>query len=478
MYHQGFEQRDSSAADAFLQEARRQVARAGGRGSAGERVALVLHLSRLSPPAPRPHHRRVARALMQDTAEWHEGQLFALGDGDLALLCREAANRAGKPAERPARVADAAALPEILRRLLRIDTPPGLDLVSVWKLGTDGGKLLDYAQSSAARRERHAARREGNSVVEEDFAGQTGVVDALGSFIGAGAVTDLMQRQSAVTVGSGADGKSGIRPLYHEVTFSIAGLEERVMPASSVASDPFLFRHLAARLDRRMLEALCLEAGGDGPLNVAQAGPPALHLNLTVPGILSADFSRLVAVGGAMPGRIAVEISLLEAVADVAAFARARARLAECGFAFVLDGVSHLSLLMTRPALLGADLVKLDWSPRIGELADDERVALDHALRDIDLSRVVLHRAETEAALRWGLARGIRRFQGRHVDAMLGASRIVSCGFAGGCALRQCIERAAATSTVGRSGCLNRALLDAAAPPVSDPLTVLAERVA
>jgi EAL domain-containing protein (putative c-di-GMP-specific phosphodiesterase class I) len=199
-----------------------------------------------------------------------------------------------------------------------------------------------------------------------------------------------------------------------------------------------------------------------------------------VPGILSADFSRLVAVGGAAPGRVGVEISLLEAVADWPAFSRARARLAECGFGFVLDGVSHLSLLMTRPALLGADLVKLDWSPRLAELPEAELVAVDRALREIDLSRVVLHRAETEAALRWGMAHGIRRFQGRHVDAMLGVARIMGCGFADGCALRQCIERAGATSALGRAGCHNQPLLDAGAPANSEALAAFsrAEEIA
>ena len=73
----------------------------------------------------------------------------------------------------------------------------------------------------------------------------------------------------------------------------------------------------------------------------------------------------------------------------------------------------------------------------------------------IGTDKVVLHHAETEAALRWGLAHGIRRFQGRHVDAMLGASRIVSCGQAEACTLRQCIERAGAAGRVGRAGCVN-----------------------
>jgi hypothetical protein len=76
----------------------------------------------------------------------------------------------------------------------------------------------------------------------------------------------------------------------------------------------------------------------------------------------------------------------------------------------------------------------------------------------------VLHRAETEPALSWGLQRGIRCFQGRHVDAMLAAERITHCAHALACTLRQCIDRAAATGSAGRIGCKNTAMLDAAHP--------------
>ena len=169
-----------------------------------------------------------------------------------------------------------------------------------------------------------------------------------------------------------------------------------------------------------------------------------------------------------------MEVSLVDAVADSTAFGRARAVLAAYGVSFVLDSVSHLALLMTKPGLFDAALIKLDWSPRLADLPEAEQAAIDRALREIGIGRVVLHRAETEAALRWGLTHGVRRFQGRHVDAMLGAARIISCAFANGCALRQCIERDGAANALGRAGCQNTDLLDSGAPPGFDPLQSLA----
>ena len=450
-----------AAAMALLGELSRLLARPLESQERDYRVAIILRLSRLMPPAPRPHHRRVARALMQDTASWYGGQVFSLVDGDLVLLCQPRRAAGGAAISASTRAVEPEALPDMLRQLLRVDTPPGFDPVTVWPLATHGQALHDDIRA-------RVVQQEGRRVMEEEYAGQTEVMDVLGSFISSAAIADLLQRQTAVLLRGGGEGRGGLLPIYQEITFSIAALEGRVASAASASTDPFLFRHLATRLDLRILDILTQAAGMGGPLDVTRQDVPALHINLTVQGILTADFARLAAVAGAQPGRaaprVAVEVNLLDAVADFSAFERARAVLAESGFAFVLENVSHLSLMLTRPGVFDAALVKLDWSPRLAEFSGAERATLHAALREIGLERVVLHRAETEAALRWGVASGIRRFQGRHVDAMLGAARIVGCGFAKGCTLRHCIERAGATNALGRADCLNLALLDAAVP--------------
>jgi EAL domain-containing protein (putative c-di-GMP-specific phosphodiesterase class I) len=470
------------------------------RSAAVGRLAVVLHLSRLRPPAPRPHHRRIMRALLQETAGRYDGQVFGLANGDLVLLCRAARPVAALGGAQPPAslaqtlVAEPEMLPEFMERLLQADRANAGDLVSLWSLVTEGDRLLGYV------RER-LAQGVGGLGMSEDIAAQAvqaqanargqppdrthALHDAVAALVGTAGISDLMQRQTAILLGGAAERAGGLQPLFREVSFSIAALEGRI-PAVSPGSeslggsDPFLFRHLAARLDQRVLAVLCDEIGRGGPLDLIQALPgnaPMLHLNLTVPGILSPGFGRLVGLCAGTKLRFGVEISLLEATSDSQSFAEARSRLAEAGIGLVLDGVSHLALLLSQPWALRPALLKLDWSPRLPELPEEERQAIDAALAQIGTNKVVLHHAETEAALRWGLAHGIRRFQGRHVDAMLGASRIVSCGQAEGCTLRQCIERAGAAGRVGRAGCVNPALLDAGAPAAA-PTAAPAERVA
>lgn len=433
------------------------------------RMALVLHLSRLPPPGPRSHHRRVARAILQDTAQRHEGQVFALANGDMVLLCR-AVQPGRMPPARPPHgppPPDPETLPGALARLLRVDMPDPARVTTVWRLESALAALAAYAAERLAQG--------GQTVIRPaspgpGLAAQTAVVEALAAIAEGPAIAGLMRRQTGVLVTErhpGGPANVPLRPLYREVTFSIAALEARIAAGGQAAADPFLFRHLAGRLDRRMLARLADAAGTGGVLDIAASGGGAapLHINLTLPSILSDAFARFAGLCRRLGARPGVEVTLVEACDDAAAFGRARQVLAEAGLTLVLDGVSYLALMLARPCALRPDLVKLDWSPRLDELAAEERQLVAAALERIGAHRVVLHRAETEAALRWGMAQGVRRFQGRYVDAMLAAARMRDCSRAADCSLHQCGERSAATSQAGRAGCGAIGLLDGAGGP-------------
>lgn len=473
------------------------------RAPAG-RVALVLHLSRLVPPAPRPHHVRIARAVLQETAARHEGQVFTLANQDMVLLCAASLGSGlglslggAASALRPTLATDPAALPVILLRLLRADMKPTDRLVDLWRLDEAAGEIVAYTRARLREADmipahtgdrmlsQSGGRRLKAMTSDEDFAGQTGLAGAMGQLVDQVTISDLIQRQTAIAFGPGVvqrDGLGALNPIFTEVSFSIAALEARLAGEErahigDVAADPFLFRHVTSRLDERMLRELCQDRrpdGGGGMLNALAAGGslpsaggvhgPALHLNLAVPAILSEAFARLAIICTRRRLRIGVEVSLLEAMVDLAAFEKGRRVLVDHGMDLVLDGVSHVAMQIARPWALRPDLLKLDWSPRLLDLPEQDTAALEAAIAQADPARVVLHRAETEAALRWGVARGIRRFQGRHVDAMLSASRIVVCAHARDCSLRQCVERAASVAMAGRVGCHNLALLDRGTP--------------
>jgi hypothetical protein len=406
--------------DALLRHAVQRHLRSGQ-----ERVVLALHLSQLLAPGPRPHHRRIARALLDDTAQAHGGQVFPRSDGDLVLIC--------EPSGAPGLV-------ETLTRLFRVDAPTVDRLLALWTLPQDAELVQAYADQAARP---HPVSKE-PSVAPNTIA-------AVETLIFSAPLTDLVHRQTAVQLLP-----SGLQQLYCEFTFSVAALEARTNAPGPAQADPFLFRHLATRMDARMMEALSDDIAHGRLLSAG----PALHVNLTLAGILSPAFLGFAEAARRAKLWIGVEISLLEVCADPLGFAAARMALRAQDCAVVLDAVSHPALLVTSIEALEPDLVKLDWTARLTNLASRERRTVAEAIARLGPDRIVLHRADTDAALDWGRSQGLRRFQGRQIDAMLGAARLNTCRHAKRCTLRQCITRATATSAAGRAGCENTALLD------------------
>ena len=113
-----------------------------------DKVALVLHMSRLSLPAPHPHHLRVAHALMQDCAQRFNGQVMTLPTQDMALVATMPRALSG---------AELAASPWQLRetflRLFASDMPETGELTSFWRLDEEPrgfGEFLASASGAAA----------------------------------------------------------------------------------------------------------------------------------------------------------------------------------------------------------------------------------------------------------------------------------------------------------------------------------------
>jgi hypothetical protein len=108
------------------------------------KFALALHLSRLKPPSPRAYHARIARALLQDTAQRCFGQVFALRNGDLVLLCTLPAETAPRDPLSPITLASS------LRGLFGADAPDDDTLTSIWRLETDALSFGTYIRERNA----------------------------------------------------------------------------------------------------------------------------------------------------------------------------------------------------------------------------------------------------------------------------------------------------------------------------------------
>ncbi len=98
----------------------------------------------------------------------------------------------------------------------------------------------------------------------------------------------------------------------------------------------------------------------------------------------------------------------------------AREFLQDRGYRICIDGVTDLSLPYVDRAGLGAELVKLQWSKDLrGQMEGQQGERLRAALKNIEASRVVLTRCETDDALELGHELGIVLFQGYFLDHLL-----------------------------------------------------------
>ena len=411
-------------------------------------MLLALHLSRIGGAGPRAHHRRVAAAVLDDAAGRTSGQLFALSNGDMALLFR--------PTDAGAHAS------ATLVRLFQADVADPAILHSLWPLPHAAEPAIGYVRARASEGER--------AVVSPELEASATVIAAMDGIVQSAPLPDLMHRQTAVLLRPGKSGRSV--PLFREVAISTAVLEARLAAVGQAQADPFLFSHLAARLDHRMLGAMLQDLPGKGVLS-GNLGAAALHINLSIAGIQSEAFAELIAAFQAAKGRvrIGVELQLVEIVADPKAFVLARQRLRTAGISLVIDGVSHQALPLAHLAPLDPDLVKLTWVPAIPDLPAETVEHLRDAIERLGPERLVLQRVSSEAAIAWGLRHGITRFQGHTIDTLLAAERRQVCALGPGCTLRQCSERASATGPAARRGCGNNALLDLAAPPSPKPAT-------
>jgi len=429
------------------------------------RLALALHMARLKPPAPRPHHVRIARALLQDAAGRHGGQVFPLRNGDLVLLC------ADPDLERraPGSPASPLALPAALARLFGTDAPEVEMLTSLWRLETEGEAFRAYVAARGADSASPVA------LIAEEGAASATALAALDQALSDSEVVELLGQQTAIQL---ADGRNlplvaRLVPLFRELTISLAALQARQDVAEAVA-DPFLFRSFAARLDARMLEALHEDLAAGGKLTrPAQKHALPIHLNLTLEHLVSPGFARLSQLARRVGAKFGIEVSLMEAAADPDLFEYARGLLDMAGFPLILDGLDHVGLTMTHTGGLRPALVKLIWSPRLADAPPPQLAAIDAAIKRLGPARLLLARAETEDALVWGQSRGITRYQGYFLDAVQAAARMGGCHSAKACSLRQCMTRAGTLSPAGRAACGNPAQLDTV-PRVAAPETLRA----
>lgn len=392
---------DPAAADAAATSPGLEAIRRALRGPPG-RAAL-----RMAAPTGR-ERRRVALALMEETAREHGGAVLQTAARDWVLT------------EAPA--AAASRLSATLGRLLGT-APACLDLPR------DGAALLALPAPAP--------------VPPEPPPPQPGGIEALAD---AAPLSALLRRDGVLHIAPQAPRRLALLHLHLP--------PEALAPhLGAAAEDQDLARHAQERLRARLLARLADPADREALLGAAPPVPLLIDLPAT---LLPEPPPAPEGDPPAMPALIAA-LSPREALAE--GLAARHAALRHAGWGLAVRGLDAATLALLAPEALPADLLLLRWSPEMAGRA------VAAALRRTDPSRLVLTGCTGPEALEWGLGLDIARYAGPWIAALMAATRMAACAHAAGCTRADCTARGAAASPQGRAGCAAPGLLGALVPP-------------
>lgn len=204
-----------------------------------------------------------------------------------------------------------------------------------------------------------------------------------------------------------------LRRFFDELYMNIAHLRKVVHSDVDFLSNRWLFRYITQILDARMIELIKLNPGRylDSPVS----------LNFNVETLLSSAFSEFDAtIPASKKISIVIEVPVIDAFADMAAFNIAVAEVQKLGYRVCLDGLTTTSFPSIHRDTLGVDLVKVQWN---GELKGDTEsrvyTAMKEAVKAAGSNRVILCRCDNKKAIEFGHELGISLFQGRFIDTVL-----------------------------------------------------------
>ena len=372
--------------------------------------AVQIHLSRLRPEYRKRHFLRIAARAFDALVNNFEVTLYMLSNGDFALLCRETPiDEVDQPINRIR-----ALFSEDPLTFGEVGSPD--DRFTSWH---DLSQRQEYAAFAAAveevvAAERDRRRREGERGADGRPAAQRGDplepdnLTAINERIRNVRVTDLIRRQSAVSIPGGKPG--GV--LFSEYFIAMGDLQQRVAPGVNLFSNPWMFQYLTETLDRRMLAVLMTQ-------NLGLVTDP-ISLNLNIATVLSPGFQSFHQHVGAAAGKVVVEMQTVDIFANMTAYESARAWLHKHGYRVLLDGLNPLSLSFFDPSMLAPDFVKMSWSPEFHSGVPTSRlVDIRDVVGHLGPERVVLARVDSEQAIRWGLELGVTTFQGHLIDRLV-----------------------------------------------------------
>jgi hypothetical protein len=199
--------------------------------------------------------------------------------------------------------------------------------------------------------------------------------------------------------------------IYKEVYISISALKAQLKIEEDLLGEKYLFRYFTQVLDLKLLDFLSF--------NSRELLSQSFSINLNVTSIFSNSFAKLVEIlrSYRKNNSIIIELQISDIFEDFQLYVAARDILKSLNFKISIDGLSDSGFLQINRENIGADLVKIRWSPESLSIANGIYIAeLESMVKKSGVNRVVLCRCDDTKAIEFGKAMGIKLFQGWHID--------------------------------------------------------------
>lgn len=374
----------------------------------GGNYAIYLSLSSLDQNNLQDYHLSTVKHAIETFCQGLGAKLFSFENTDMIVLCSDTA---------------AATMENITHRLRGLFTGvttllPGNEADSLcnwYDLMTQGEQFEEVCRpltDNSGMITAHAAPQSTNQNTIEPI--NADMLAKLERGLATIDVSSFIRRQPICKILPGMD--THPKHLANEIYVRVNDLRDTILPGVDLMANRWLFRHLTAQLDQRVL-ATILE-------NIQSNLRTPISLNMNIKSVMSHEFTQLVRLlSPSQREKIIIEIHCVDLISNPGAFQFAHAYLSNIGFELALDGTDIFSFPEFARHDVGFHYVKLGWDEALdGKLTLSDLQRLDESVSQLGSEKVILCRCGTPSAMEFGHQVGVHNFQGRHIDELLNPS--------------------------------------------------------
>lgn len=369
-----------------------------------QRFGLYVRLSALQAMLRREHHLRLAAAVFDPILRRFDAQLFGLSNGDLMLVTKDV----------PALELDN--LTAKLRGMFADDPmvystgSDGIGFATMFDIKRNPSDFLGLCETILADAlARHqtihgpkikpgARARDADKLTAQALASICEAFEAI-------EIGPFIRKQSVFAISRAGS----VQRMFTDFTVSLPDLQRALAPGIDLMSERWLFRSLVRTIDQRVLAYL---------RTVDPAAIPAsFGISLDVLGLDTESLNTLEAIVQRLSGkRIVICVPHLAAFADLGSYLAAGARLKAMNFSLCLDGLCHHTLPLINRTRLGADFLRMNWSPMLEQSGTPAAEPLMRGIERAEATRVILKDCDSPTAFNAGRTLGLALFQGKFLD--------------------------------------------------------------